>query len=181
MTLFVRLKHSAWHARRRADVSGGRRRFPPGSALVSPPRDAMGKTELTKTEKKYNKKDVFALKEIFDDADVDRSGEIDAAELRKALNRSNLGDAADDFFKAIDKDGSKKIGFDEYLRVRAAERGVPVTPRFSIDEKGCLFTATRRAREIFFHAKRKTDDERSTAASRARRTTAKPLRRRSAT
>ena len=102
----------------------------------------MGKTELTKTEKKYNKKDVFALKEIFDDADVDRSGEIDAAELRKALNRSNLGDAADDFFKAIDKDGSKKIGFDEYLRVRAAERGVPVTPRFSIDdEKGCLFTA----------------------------------------
>lgn len=113
----------------------------------------MGKTELTKTEKKYNKKDVFALKEIFDDADVDRSGEIDAAELRKALNRSNLGDAADDFFKAIDKDGSKKIGFDEYLRVRAAERGVPVTPRFSIDaSKGCLFTATRRARDIFFRA-----------------------------
>ena len=140
----------------------------------------MGKTELTKTEKKYNKKDVFALKEIFDDADVDRSGEIDAAELRKALNRSNLGDAAYYFFNAIDKDGSKKIGFDEYLRVRAAERGV--TPRFSIDApKGCLFTATRRAREIFFSAKRKTDDERSAAASRARRTTAKPLRRRSAT
>jgi len=91
-------------------------------------RDAMGKTELTKTEKKYNKKDVFALKEIFDDADVDRSGEIDAAELRKALNRSNLGDAADDFFKAIDKDGSKKIGFDEYLRVRAAERGPRLPP-----------------------------------------------------
>jgi hypothetical protein len=128
----------------------------------------MGKTELTKTEKKYNKKDVFALKEIFDDADVDRSGEIDAAELRKALNRSNLGDAADDFFKAIDKDGSKKIGFDEYLRVRAAERGVPVTPRFSIDaSKGCLFTRpTRRAREIFFVSalSRKTDDERSAAA-----------------
>jgi hypothetical protein len=128
----------------------------------------MGKTELTKTEKKYNKKDVFALKEIFDDADVDRSGEIDAAELRKALNRSNLGDAADDFFKAIDKDGSKKIGFDEYLRVRAAERGVPVTPRFSIDaSKGCLFTRpTRRARDIFFRKKkRKTDDERSAALS----------------
>ena len=101
-----------------------------GAASPSPVRlrDAMGKTELTKTEKKYNKKDVFALKEIFDDADVDRSGEIDAAELRKALNRSNLGDAADDFFKAIDKDGSKKIGFDEYLRVRAAERGPRLPP-----------------------------------------------------
>ena len=117
-------------------------------------RDAMGKTELTKTEKKYNKKDVFALKEIFDDADVDRSGEIDAAELRKALNRSNLGDAADDFFKAIDKDGSKKIGFDEYLRVRAAERGPRLPPRFSIARRGLgrsrttcpLFSRTRKTK-----------------------------------
>ena len=104
----------------------------------------MGKTELTKTEKKYNKKDVFALKEIFDDADVDRSGEIDAAELRKALNRSNLGDAADDFFKAIDKDGSKKIGFDEYLRVRAAERGVPVTPASRLTPRRVVCSRARR-------------------------------------
>jgi hypothetical protein len=143
----------------------------------------MGKTELTKTEKKYNKKDVFALKEIFDDADVDRSGEIDAAELRKALNRSNLGDAADDFFKAIDKDGSKKIGFDEYLRVRAAERGVPVTPRFSIDaSKGCLFTRRRDAPATFFSALReKLTTNVPPPLRRARRTTAKPLRMRSAT
>ena len=128
----------------------------------------MGKTELTKTEKKYNKKDVFALKEIFDDADVDRSGEIDAAELRKALNRSNLGDAADDFFKAIDKDGSKKIGFDEYLRVRAAERGVPVTPRFSIDARRVVEVhrdATRPRHFFRFRARRKTDAERSAALS----------------
>lgn len=142
----------------------------------------MGKTELTKTEKKYNKKDVFALKEIFDDADVDRSGEIDAAELRKALNRSNLGDAADDFFKAIDKDGSKKIGFDEYLRVRAAERGVPVTPASRLTPRRVVCSPRRDAPATFFSAlSRKTDDERSAAASRARRTTAKPLRRRSAT
>ena len=59
------------------------------------------------------------LKEVFDDADVDGSGEIDLAELRKALNKTNLGNAAEDMFKAIDKDGSKKIGFDEYLKVRS--------------------------------------------------------------
>jgi hypothetical protein len=114
----------------------------------------MGKTELTKTEKKYNKKDVFALKEIFDDADVDRSGEIDAAELRKALNRSNLGDAADDFFKAIDKDGSKKIGFDEYLRVRAAERGVPVTPASRLTPRRVVCSPRRDAPRHFFPQKK---------------------------
>jgi Ca2+-binding EF-hand superfamily protein len=80
------------------------------------------KPELSKIEKKYNKKDVFALKDVFDDADADGSGEIDANELRKALNKSNLGDAADDFFKAIDTDGSKKIGFDEYLKVSGVVR-----------------------------------------------------------
>ena len=84
----------------------------------------MPSRELTKTEKKYNKKEIFVLKEVFDDADVDGSGEIDLAELRKALNKTNLGNAAEDMFKAIDKDGSKKIGFDEYLKVRS-----PVSPR----------------------------------------------------
>ena len=79
----------------------------------------MPSRELTKTEKKYNKKEIFVLKEVFDDADVDGSGEIDLAELRKALNKTNLGNAAEDMFKAIDKDGSKKIGFDEYLKVRS--------------------------------------------------------------
>lgn len=142
-------------------------------------RDAMGKTELTKTEKKYNKKDVFALKEIFDDADVDRSGEIDAAELRKALNRSNLGDAADDFFKAIDKDGSKKIGFDEYLRVRAAERGPRLPPRFSIARRGSF---AHDVPAFFSDAKNeKLTTKVPRAARRARRTTAKPPRLRSAT
>ena len=68
----------------------------------------MPSRELTKTEKKYNKKEIFVLKEVFDDADVDGSGEIDLAELRKALNKTNLGNAAEDMFKAIDKDGSKK-------------------------------------------------------------------------
>ena len=68
------------------------------------------------------------LKEVFDDADVDGSGEIDLAELRKALNKTNLGNAAEDMFKAIDKDGSKKIGFDEYLKVRSpAPRPSPRT------------------------------------------------------
>ena len=51
----------------------------------------MGNKELTKTEKKYSKKEIFTLKSVFDDADVDQSGEIDVAELRKALNKSNLG------------------------------------------------------------------------------------------
>ena len=82
----------------------------------------MGNKELTKTEKKYSKKEIFTLKSVFDDADVDQSGEIDVAELRKALNKSNLGSAADDMFRAIDKDGSKKIGFDEYLKVRGRAR-----------------------------------------------------------
>lgn len=88
----------------------------------------MPSRELTKTEKKYNKKEIFVLKEVFDDADVDGSGEIDLAELRKALNKTNLGNAAEDMFKAIDKDGSKKIGFDEYLKVRSpAPRPSPRT------------------------------------------------------
>ena len=141
-------------------------------------RDAMGKTELTKTEKKCNKKDVFGLKEIFDDADVDRSGEIDAAELRKALNRSNLGDAADDFFKAIDKDGSKKIGFDEYLRVRAAERGPRLPPASRLRAEGCSRTTC-----LFFSRTRteKLTTKVPRGARRARRTTAKPPRLRSAT
>ena len=100
----------------------------------------MGNKELTKTEKKYSKKEIFTLKSVFDDADVDQSGEIDVAELRKALNKSNLGSAADDMFRAIDKDGSKKIGFDEYLKVRGRAR----TREF---ERGganvCSITTTR--------------------------------------
>ena len=95
------------------------------------------------------------LAEGSDDEDLD--ARIDSsieAELRKALNRSNLGDAADDFFKAIDKDGSKKIGFDEYLRVRAAERGPRLPPRFSIARRGLgcsrttcpLFSRTRKTK-----------------------------------
>lgn len=88
----------------------------------------MPSRELSKTEKKYNKKEIFVLKAVFDDADVDGSGEIDLAELRKALNKTNLGNAAEDMFKAIDKDGSKKIGFDEYLKVRSpAPRPSPKT------------------------------------------------------
>ena len=102
----------------------------------------MPSRELTKTEKKYNKKEIFVLKEVFDDADVDGSGEIDLAELRKALNKTNLGNAAEDMFKAIDKDGSKKIGFDEYLKVRSpAPRPSPRTssphPRRRFPPKPC--------------------------------------------
>ena len=121
----ARIAHIAWRARvcvfGRGTVTGT------GVLCPGPDSSPMAKTkkpELSKTEKKYNRKDVFSLKAIFDDADVDGSGEIDAGELRKVLNKSNLGDAADDFFKAIDKDGNKKIGFDEYLKVGCGGKGV---------------------------------------------------------
>jgi Ca2+-binding EF-hand superfamily protein len=73
---------------------------------------------LSKISKKYNKKEIFSLKAVFDEADSDGSGEIDSSELRKALSKSSLSAAAVDMFKALDKDGSKRIGFDEYLKVR---------------------------------------------------------------
>ena len=73
---------------------------------------------LSKISKKYNKKEIFSLKAVFDEADADGSGEIDSSELRKALSKSSLSAAAVDMFKALDKDGSKRIGFDEYLKVR---------------------------------------------------------------
>ena len=77
---------------------------------------------LSKISKKYNKKEIFSLKAVFDEADADGSGEIDSSELRKALSKSSLSAAAVDMFKALDKDGSKRIGFDEYLKVRARGR-----------------------------------------------------------
>ena len=73
---------------------------------------------LSKISKKYNKKEIFSLKAVFDEADADGSGEIDSSELRKALSKSSLSAAAVDMFKALDKDGNKRIGFDEYLKVR---------------------------------------------------------------
>ena len=77
------------------------------------------------------------MEEVFD-ADVDQSGEIDAAELRKVLNRSNLGDAADNFVKGVDKDGNKNIGFDEYFRVCAAERGPRQPPLLDGTHEGLV-------------------------------------------
>ena len=116
------------HARRRDAHESREGRGAREQAVPGADADAMPSRELSKTEKKYNKKEIFVLKAVFDDADVDGSGEIDLAELRKALNKTNLGNAAEDMFKAIDKDGSKKIGFDEYLKVRSpAPRPSPKT------------------------------------------------------
>ena len=42
---------------------------------VSPTADMSG--ALSKISKKYNKKEIFALKAVFDEADADGSGEID--------------------------------------------------------------------------------------------------------
>ena len=83
---------------------------------------------LSKISKKYNKKEIFSLKAVFDEADADGSGEIDSSELRKALSKSSLSAAAVDMFKALDKDGSKRIGLDEYLKVRHDGRTVSRWP-----------------------------------------------------
>lgn len=69
---------------------------------------------------KYNKKEVLKLKEVFDDADKDGSGEIDPHELQDSLKKTNLGAEVVDMFKSMDRDGSKKIDFSEYLRVGGA-------------------------------------------------------------
>jgi hypothetical protein len=70
---------------------------------------------------------VLKLKEVFDDADKDGSGEIEANELQQSLKKTNLGEEAVNMFKSMDRDGSKKIDFSEYLRAgwgeRAAEGG----------------------------------------------------------
>ena len=60
---------------------------------------------------------MLKLKEVFDDADRDGSGEIEPDELSESLKKTNLGAEAVDMFKSMDRDGSKKIDFSEYLRV----------------------------------------------------------------
>ena len=80
-----------------------------------------GALSKSKTEAKYNKKEVLKLKEVFDDADKDGSGEIEPSELQDSLKKTNLGAEAVDMFKSMDRDGSKRIDFSEYLRV--GERG----------------------------------------------------------
>mmetsp|Transcript_36721 Transcript_36721/g.58985 ORF Transcript_36721/g.58985 Transcript_36721/m.58985 type:complete len:181 (-) Transcript_36721:688-1230(-) len=77
----------------------------------------MGGLSKSKTEAKYNKREVLKLKEVFDDADKDGSGEIEANELQHSLKKTNLGEEAVNMFKSMDRDGSKKIDFSEYLRV----------------------------------------------------------------
>ena len=68
---------------------------------------------------KYNKKEVLKLKEVFDEADKDGSGEVDIGEFTAILKKSSLGGAnvSSTMFQALDSDGNKKISFDEYLKV----------------------------------------------------------------
>ena len=98
---------------------------------------------LSKISKKYNKKEIFALKAVFDEADADGSGEIDSSELRKALSKSSLSAAAVDMFKALDRDGSKRIGFDEYLKVRATNPRVRRPARHSRRQRSARPTSRR--------------------------------------
>ena len=77
---------------------------------------------MKKTSSKFNKSEVLKLKEVFDEADKDGSGEIDTAELAQSLQKTNLGEAAADMLRAIDKDGTKSLDFSEYLKVRPRAR-----------------------------------------------------------
>ncbi|EEH56835.1 uncharacterized protein MICPUCDRAFT_57816 [Micromonas pusilla CCMP1545] len=74
---------------------------------------------MKKTSSKFNKSEVLKLKEVFDEADKDGSGEIDTAELAQSLQKTNLGEAAADMFRAIDKDGTKSLDFSEYLKIKS--------------------------------------------------------------
>ena len=72
---------------------------------------------LSKISKKYNKKEIFSLKAVFDEADADGSGEIDLDEFTKlvwklqgSINRAEI----EDMFQAVDADGSGEIDYDEF-------------------------------------------------------------------
>ena len=81
------------------------------------------------TPKKYEKNgltedEVMEIKEAFDLFDSDRSGEIDTEELKQALK--NLGiDAKNqtlsNMMADLDKDGSGKIDFDEFINMMTAK------------------------------------------------------------
>ena len=66
----------------------------------------------------FNQKELKLLKDAFQKLDSNKSGEIDKEELEQAL--SSYGCAFDtgkviDFFNEADKNGTKRIDFDEFL------------------------------------------------------------------
>ena len=79
--------------------------------------------------KKYEKNgltedEVMEIKEAFDLFDSDRSGEIDSEELKQALK--NLGidsknQTLANMMADLDKDGSGKIDFDEFINMMTAK------------------------------------------------------------
>ncbi len=75
------------------------------------------KKSLGSTGSKYSKVQVMRLKDIFEKHDLDRSGEVSIAELVRSMAGTNLEKQSEGMFKALDKDQSGKITFDEYLQV----------------------------------------------------------------
>ena len=60
---------------------------------------------------KYNKKEVLKLKEVFDEADKDGSGEVDIGEFTAILKKSSLGGAnvSSTMFQALDSDQQEDL------------------------------------------------------------------------
>src|SRR5579871_5401133 len=100
--------------------------------MRKPQTNTNTKVEPKKEEwnpKKYEKNgltedEVMEIKEAFDLFDGDKSGEIDSEELKQALK--NLGiDAKNqtlaNMMADLDKDGSGKIDFDEFIDMMTAK------------------------------------------------------------
>ena len=66
---------------------------------------------------KYSKTEVLKLKAIFDKHDLDGSGEVSVAEIVRSVAGSTLEKQSQGMFKALDKDQSGRIDFEEYLQV----------------------------------------------------------------
>ena len=68
--------------------------------------------------------EVLEIKEAFDLFDTDKSGEIDVAELKKALTQLGIdakNQTLNKMIADIDKDGNATIDFDEFINMMSAK------------------------------------------------------------